>query len=86
MSKPGHPKSYRHTCNMATGSTCRAKQEVVEAISILLLLLTVVFGPTICSGRTLIPTDLVFDLDPLWWSLAPQGYNHPSNQLLTDQV
>ena len=64
----------------------RNRREVIEAASILLLALTVAFGPTICSGRTFLPTDLTFDLDPLWWSLAPDGYSRPSNQLLTDQV
>lgn len=32
------------------------------------------------------PADLIFDLDPLWWPLAPADYGGPSNALLADQV
>ncbi len=76
----------RHKRNLVTGSNRRARREIVEAVSVLLLFFAVFFGATVCSGRTILPVDLVFDLDPLWWSLAPQGYSHPSNPLLADQV
>jgi hypothetical protein len=34
----------------------------------------------------LLPTDLIFDMDPLWRSLAPEGYTVPGNHNLSDQV
>ncbi len=60
--------------------------ELAGATLFLLLVLLVFFWPAVFGGRVLLPADLVFDLDPLWQPLAPQGYAGPSNALLADQV
>lgn len=56
------------------------------AVLLLLAALAVFFWPAVLGGRALLPADLVFDLDPLWWHLTPDGYTGPSNALLADQV
>ncbi len=56
------------------------------AAALLTMCLLVFFWPAIFAGRILLPADLIFDLDPLWQPLAPGGYTHPSNGLLSDQV
>ncbi len=60
--------------------------EVVQVALLLLLSLVVFFWPATLGGRVLLPTDLIFELDPLWQPLAPEGYAHPANRLLSDQV
>jgi len=56
-------------------------------VVLLFTLIAVAFlWPATISGRVLSPADLVFDLDPLWWPLAPADYDGPSNALLADQV
>ena len=62
------------------------RREIVEVTLLLLALLVVFFWPAVVGGRVLLPTDLIFDVDPLWRPLAPEGYTQPSNQLLSDQV
>jgi hypothetical protein len=64
----------------------RTRREIVEVALLLLLALMVFFWPAVFGGRVLLPTDLIFDLDPLWQPLIPDGYVHPANQALTDQV
>lgn len=64
----------------------KARREVVDVALLLLLALMVFFWPAVFGGRVLLPTDLIFDLDPLWRPLMPDGYTHPANQILTDQV
>lgn len=64
----------------------QARREVVEAALFLFLSLAVFFWPAVFSGRVLLPTDLIFEIDPLWRPLAPEGYTHPANQILSDQV
>ena len=53
---------------------------------LLLLSLVVFFWPAVLGGRVLLPTDLIFGLDPLWQPLAPEGYTQPANHILSDQV
>jgi len=60
--------------------------ELAGAAFLLLLALLVFFWPAVFNGRVLLPVDLIFDLDPLWRPLAPEGYAGPSNSLLADQV
>jgi len=60
--------------------------EVVSAALLLAVLLVIFFWPAILAGRALLPTDLIFQLDPLWQPLAPEGFAFPGNQLLSDQV
>jgi len=64
----------------------RTSQETVEAAVLLLLLSATFFWPAVFGGRVLLPTDLIFELDPLWQPLAPEGYTHPANPILSDQV
>ena len=64
----------------------RAGRDAAEAAVLLLLLAAVFLWPAIFSGRVLLPADLVFDVDPLWQPLVPEGYTRPANQILSDQV
>lgn len=64
----------------------RARREVAEAVLLLLLALLVFFWPAVFGGRVLLPADLIFDIDPLWQPLAPEGYTQPANPVLSDQV
>jgi len=61
-------------------------REVVLAALLLTALLLLLFWPAIFAGRALLPTDLIYQLDPLWQPLAPKGFTFPGNQLLIDQV
>ena len=61
-------------------------REVVLAALLLVALLLPFFGPATFAGRALLPTDLIYQLDPLWQPLAPDGFIFPGNQLLIDQV
>ena len=63
-----------------------ARREIAEAALLLILALLVFFWPAVFGGRVLLPTDLIFELDPLWQPLAPEGYTYPANRLLSDQV
>ena len=60
--------------------------ESIGAALLLLLLLIIYLWPAALGGQALLPADLIFSLDPLWRPLAPQGYAHPANHLLSDQV
>ena len=63
-----------------------ARREIIETALLLLLLLVAFFWPAVFGGRVLLPTDLIFDVDPLWQPLAPEGYTRPANPILSDQV
>jgi len=52
----------------------------------LLLALSIFFWAATFGGQILLPSDLIFDLDPLWAPLAPDRYTGPSNPLLADQI
>ncbi len=62
------------------------RREIVEAALLLISALLVFFWPAVFGGRVLLPADMIFDNDPLWQPLAPEGYVHPANQILSDQV
>jgi hypothetical protein len=64
----------------------RIPREAGGAALLLGLALLVFFWPAVFGGRVLLPADLIFDLDPLWWPLAPEGYTGPANPILADQV
>lgn len=72
--------------NCHNASSRRAGREAIEAAALLLLLLAIFFWPAVVGGRVLSPADLIFDIDSLWQPLAPEGYTHPANQILSDQV
>lgn len=61
-------------------------KESAEVVLLLLLLLVVFFWPAVFTGRVLLPADLIFEIDPLWQPLAPEGYTHASNRVLSDQI
>ncbi|NKQ36715.1 MAG: YfhO family protein [Chloroflexi bacterium] len=61
-------------------------RETLRAGALLIILITLFFAPAIIKGEVLLPTDLIFDVDPLWQSMAPVNYMQPGNALLTDQV
>jgi len=63
-----------------------ARRETIQAGLILILSLALFFWPAVFGGRVLLPADLIFDVDPLWQPLAPEGYTQPANPVLTDQV
>lgn len=65
---------------------CRARWETVKAGLFLAMALLAFFWPAVFSGRVLLPADLIFDFDPLWRPLAPEGFSGPSNPILSDQV
>jgi len=64
----------------------RARREIAEAALLLTLALLVFFWPAVFGGRVLLPADLIFDIDPLWRPLTPEGYTGPGNPILSDQV
>ncbi|MBP7963936.1 MAG: YfhO family protein [Caldilineaceae bacterium] len=53
---------------------------------ILLALILAFLFPAWLPGQALLPTDLAFELDPLWRPLAPAGFTDPGNRLLSDQT
>jgi len=58
----------------------------LKAAALLIILLVIFFWPAVFAGQALVPTDLIFQLDPLWQPLAPEGFTFPGNRLLSDQV
>lgn len=60
--------------------------EFINVALLLLALIALFFWPALKKGSSLLPADLIFDLDPLWQSMAPENYNVPNNPLLSDQV
>lgn len=62
------------------------KHAVVLASLLLAILLVIFFWPAVFAGQVLLPTDLIFQLDPLWQPLAPESFTFPGNRLLSDQV
>lgn len=53
---------------------------------LLLLLLGAFFWQPLFTGQSLLGTDLIFQLDPLWQPLAPADFTHPQNHALSDQL
>jgi hypothetical protein len=53
---------------------------------LLTALLVVFFWPAIFLGQSLLPVDLIYELDPVWRDHAPPGFTAPGNRLLSDQV
>jgi len=60
--------------------------EIVLVALLLGVLLVIFFWPAILTDRALLATDLIFQLDPLWQPMAPEGFIFPRNQLLFDHV
>lgn len=64
----------------------QSKIETLIAIITLLSLIFILFWRVIVYGDSVLATDLIFDLDPVWQSAAPAGFDSPGNELLSDQV
>ena len=79
-------------CTMPSIPDCTERRmpnlwrERLEALLLLLLLAMLLFWPAVVGGRALLPTDLIFSVDPLWQPLAPEGFDLPGNHHLSDQV
>jgi hypothetical protein len=63
-----------------------ARRELPQVALLLLLVLMVFFWPAVFGGRVLLPMDMIFEVDPLWQSLAPERYTRAANPALSDQV
>ena len=60
--------------------------DVIGAALLLMALLIVFFWRVVFFGDSLLPVDLIYELDPVWQSHAPPGFTVPGNRLLSDQV
>jgi hypothetical protein len=60
--------------------------DVILAALLLIILLAIFFRPAVFACRALLPTDVIFQVDPLWQPLAPEGFMLPGNRLLSDQA
>lgn len=61
-------------------------REFVGASLLLIALLVVFFWRSVFEGESLLPVDLIYELDPVWRSYAPPDFIAPGNRLLSDQV
>ena len=61
-------------------------RDVIGAALLLMALLIVFFWRVVFLGDSLLPVDLIYELDPVWHSHAPPGFTAPGNRLLSDQV
>jgi hypothetical protein len=52
-------------------------QPALQGFILLLLLLVIFFWKALFSGQALIASDLLFEIDPLWQSLAHPDLLHP---------
>jgi hypothetical protein len=62
------------------------RRELPQVALLLLLALMAFFWPAVFGGRVLLPVDMIFEVDPLWQSLAPERYTRAANPVLSDQV
>ncbi|MFQ6100908.1 MAG: YfhO family protein [Anaerolineae bacterium] len=60
--------------------------DTIGASLLLMALLVVFFWRAVFLGESLLPVDLIYELDPVWQSHAPPGFTAPGNRLLSDQV
>ena len=60
--------------------------DVIGAALMLTALLIVFFWRAIFLGESLLPNDLIYELDPVWQNHAPAGFTAPGNRLLSDVV
>ncbi|MGI8588914.1 MAG: YfhO family protein [Chloroflexia bacterium] len=71
---------------MQTGSDSRVtRRELVCAVLLFGLLVTLFLGGALLTGRYLSPADLLYGYFP-WQAQAPAGWGGPSNGLLSDSV
>lgn len=54
--------------------------------ALLIAVLLLFLWPALWGGRILLPADIPFAVDPLWRSLAPDGFAGPANPILADQI
>ena len=60
--------------------------DLIGAALLLMALLIVFFWRAVLLGESLLPVDLIYELDPVWQSHAPPDFTAPGNRLLSDQV
>ncbi|NLF00802.1 MAG: YfhO family protein [Anaerolineales bacterium] len=83
----GQPSDGQAAVNtLRSGAAGRSPRESLAVVLLLLLSLALFFWPAVLGGRVLLPADLIFEVDPLWRPLAPDGWTQSANQLLSDQV
>ena len=61
------------------------RRDLLAGLILLILILGFLF-PAWLPGQALLPTDLAYELDPLWRPLAPAGFTDPGNRSLIDQA
>ncbi|MCC6165808.1 MAG: YfhO family protein [Caldilineaceae bacterium] len=54
--------------------------------ALLIVVLLLFLWPALFGGRILLPADIPFAVDPLWRTLAPEGFVNPANPILADQI
>jgi len=60
--------------------------EAIGASLLLTAILVLFFWRAIFSGESLLPNDLIYELDPVWRNHAPAGFVSPGNRLQSDIV
>ena len=60
--------------------------QVIGASLLLAALLVAFFWRAALLGESLLPNDLIYELDPVWQNHAPPGFVAPGNRLLSDTV
>ncbi|HLF24918.1 MAG TPA: YfhO family protein [Anaerolineae bacterium] len=60
--------------------------DILRASLVLVVLLLVLFWRAIFLGESLLPVDLIYELDPVWQNRTPPGFTAPDNRLLSDVV
>ena len=63
-----------------------SRREVLYAMLALTVSILILYGPALLTGRALLGTDVLFDVDPVWQSAAPVDGAVPRNRLLSDQA
>jgi hypothetical protein len=74
------------SARLSSPKSALKRREVVGIALLLVSLLTIFFWPAIFTGRVLLPVDSIFEVDPLWQPLAPEGFTEPGNPLIADQI
>lgn len=62
------------------------RRPLLLSVALLAVVLVLFLGPALFGGRVLLPADIPFAVDPLWRTLAPEGFTVPANPILADQM
>ena len=80
------PEQIGNMRKLVQGLQRSPHSDVIGAALLLMALLIVFFWRVVFLGDSLLPVDLIYELDPVWHSHAPPGSTTPGNRLLSDQV